>query len=210
MIRSSLTDSDMNPVVITVKELEVLLGISLLDGPQHMTGLSTPSNGAPQLSSDQGGSGITTACGGFMEFVNMDDINAGTEYRSTFMVRRLPRFLSVDQLELLMRSTGMLDDSYDLIYVPIFTGKAHANRGYAFINFKTPQLGALFVSLVRYSAETALSRQLAKCDIVYAHIQGRDDMISNLGRRATDGGTDILHMPRTSDGLVLPPGLKLY
>ena len=198
MIRSKITESDLSPVILTVKELEVLMGISLLESPKPLL--------PPQLNHQDSGS----ANSGFMEFVDMEKINSGKDFRTTFMIRRLPRFLSVDQLELLIRSTGMLDDSYDLIYVPIFTGKAHANRGYAFINFKTPQLGALFVSIVKYSLETALARQLAKCDIVYAHIQGRDDMISNLRRQTRDDEPVMHGMICTSDGLTLPPGLKLY
>lgn len=161
----------------------------------------------------------TTEAGSIMEYVNMDDLNSGRDTRTTFMIRRLPRYLSSDQLEVLVQSTGLLDDAYDLLYVPIFTGKAHANRGYAFINFRSPQLGALFVSIVKYSIDTALSKQLSKCDIVYAHIQGKDDMVDNLTRIRTPTSADALATPQATNGTAafymysnnnLPPGLKLF
>lgn len=163
----------------------------------------------------------TTEAGSIMEYVNMDDLNSGRDMRTTFMIRRLPRYLSSDQLEILIQSTGLLDDAYDLLYVPIFTGKAHANRGYAFINFRTPQLGALFVSIVKFSVETALSKQLSKCDIVYAHIQGKDNMVENLTRIRTPTSADALANPPMETAATfsymystannsLPPGLKLF
>ena len=166
----------------------------------------------------------TTEAGSIMEYVNMDDLNSGRDTRTTFMIRRLPRYLSSEQLETLVQSTGLLDDAYDLLYVPIFTGKAHANRGYAFINFRTPQLGALFVSIVKFSIDTVLSKQLSKCDIVYAHIQGKDDMVDNLTRirtptsgdsvlvagGASGGSSSFLYPGSMTNHNLLPPGLKLF
>ena len=147
------------------------------------------------------------AGGQYMEFVNLDDINAGRESRTTYMIRRLPRYISVDQLCFLMASSGLLSDAFDLIYVPVFTGKAHANRGYAFINFKSPQLGALFLTIVKHSTDSDLSRQLNRCDIVYAHIQSRDDMISNLSRIRSDSWNGSNADPTAPS---LPPGLMLF
>lgn len=140
----------------------------------------------------------------FMEFVNIDDVNSGRETRTTYMIRRLPRYMSVDQLVKLMVNAG-LGESYDLIYVPVFTGKAHANRGYSFINFRTAQAGALFLSILRYSTDTELSRQLGRCDVVYAHIQSKDDMVCNLTRVRADinSGSNKIEYP------TLPPGLLL-
>jgi hypothetical protein len=82
----------------------------------------------------------------------------------------------------MLNKSGYLCDAVDLIYVPVFTGKAHANRGYAFINFRSPQLGALFMTVVQHSTETELSKQLGRCDIVYAHIQSKEGMLANLIR----------------------------
>ena len=297
-VSDRLEDSDIIPLVLTLKELESVMGISLLPkgspspalAPLHedypLSGGSgknfynlssknlirasstvDSANGAfartrTSLSSSEGqgsisrmisidsnntspqpllrasstsSSGIvaqvkpnldgvtTTEAGGVMEYVDMDDLNSGKDARTTFMIRRLPRYLSSDQLESLIQSTGLLDDAYDLLYVPIFTGKAHANRGYAFINFRSGSLGALFVSIVKYSVDTALSKQLAKCDIVYAHIQGKDDMVENLTRIRTPTSTDdfsgLFYATTQTTGLVgssysnnnlLPPGLKLF
>lgn len=315
-VSSKLEDADIIPLVLTLKELESVMGISLLPKPQTSSSYSPVPSLAPlhedyplsgvgsknfysKLSSPQSGGGLnrnaaifrasstvdsaggaagiytravtdqsssisrmisidstvaggggmggiqrasstassgivaqvkspnldgvtTTEAGSIMEYVNMDDLNSGKDTRTTFMIRRLPRYLSSDQLESLVQSTGLLDDAYDLLYVPIFTGKAHANRGYAFMNFRTPHLGALFVSIVKFSVDTHLSQQLAKCDIVYAHIQGKDDMVDNLTRVRTGstptGGTTEMSMALGFAGSYyagsmannLPPGLKLF
>jgi hypothetical protein len=176
-------------------------------GMEAITGIGTFGIGA--------GATITEA-GSIMEFADMDELAEGRDSRTTFMIRRLPRYLDVDQLQILIESTGLLDDSYDLLYVPIFTGKAHANRGYAFINFKTPKLGGLFLSIIKYSSDSPISKQLSKCDIVYAHVQGRDDMVSNL-TRVRDTSIDSFQMHRFKapgnafgGGVNLPPGLKLF
>ena len=276
---SSVAKEDITPLVLTLKELESVMGITLLPpanggslesvdemkhhdywrpesstpiysdtldvmggssaGDKTLTiggsisrlatdtsstgGMMGGASGGSSMVFSRSGSGTVgigagttvTEAGSIMEFVNMDDLNSGRENRTTFMVRRLPRYLSVDQLEMLIESTGLLDDSYDLLYVPIFTGKAHANRGYAFINFKSPKLGAMFVSIVKYSVDTPLSKQLSKCDIVYAHIQGRDEMVSNLTRvRSVDSSPSaVSSAPTVAAQFInthLPPGLKLF
>jgi len=137
----------------------------------------------------------------FPELVNVGDLFSGAETRTTFMVRRLPRFISADQLKYLLSATGILENALDLIYVPVFTGKAHANRGYAFLNFKSPLLGALFISLLKDHVETELSTHLCRCDVVYAHIQTRELMLANLSRIR-----DAAWWPEPS----LPPGLLLF
>ena len=141
------------------------------------------------------------------EQVDIEKIENGTEQRCTFMVRKFPRYLSSDQFYLLMGETGLLDDAFDMLYVPVFAGgskKNHnGNRGYAFINFKTAQLGALFVSILRYSPETNLSRHLSSCEIVFAHVQGKIEMLSHfvLSRTSQDGSiANVANAP-------LPPGL---
>lgn len=98
--------------------------------------------------------------------------------RCTLMLRRFPRLLNASDLASLIDSTGFLVDSYDLIYVPAFAGKNHngSNRGYAFINFKSPELAVLFASFARGD----LTKRLNRCDIVYAHIQGKEAMLVRL------------------------------
>lgn len=142
--------------------------------------------------------GLSRESHNHLDFVKADDLNTGKESRTTFMIRRLPRYLTSEQVLQLLNRSGYLQDSADLIYVPVFTGKAHANRGYAFINFKSPQLGALFLTVVQHSSETELSRQLGRCDIVYAHIQTKDGMLANLMR---------IRQEPFMEELSVPPGL---
>ena len=152
--------------------------------------------------SEQSESNGKSAAPGYIEMVNLEEIQKGLETRSTFMIRRLPRFLTADQLVSLLASPGLLDGSYDLLYVPVFTGKNHANRGYAFINFKSAELGALFLSIVQCSTDSDLSKSLYKCDIVYAHVQGRLQMLGNLMRMRIE--------PSSVPHSQLPPGLLLF
>ena len=139
--------------------------------------------------------GLSKEGNNHLDFVKADDLNTGKESRTTFMVRRLPRYLTSEQVLQLLNRSGYLQDSADLIYVPVFTGKAHANRGYAFINFKSPQLGALFLTVVQHSSETELSRQLGRCDIVYAHIQTKEGMLANLMRIRQEPFLEELSVP---------------
>lgn len=151
----------------------------------NILGVSAASSFSSQGSVYSGAS-MRKVSGSHLDFVNADELNTGRDSRTTFMIRRLPRYLSCDQLLNLLNRSGYLKDSVDLIYVPVFTGKAHANRGYAFVNFKSPHLGALFMTVVRHSSETELSKQLGRCDIVYAHIQSKEGMLANLTRAPTD------------------------
>ena len=192
------------PLVLSLDELNVLMGslssALIVTRRNYLAPFRGTAGSAPRVTdtSPATGGGVTSSST-YMEFVDIDDINAGRDARTTYMIRRLPRYISVDQLCILMASTGLLADAFDLIYVPIFTGKAHANRGYAFINFKTPQLGALFLSIVKFSPETDLSRQISRCDVVYAHIQSKEDMVANLSRSRSEDGSESL-----------PPGLLLF
>jgi hypothetical protein len=180
----------MNRVVSTC-------AVPTLSLAENIIGVSATSSFSTQ-GSTYSGAAARKGSGSHLDYVNADELNNGRDTRTTFMIRRLPRYLSAEQLFSLLNRSGYLKNSVDLIYVPVFTGKAHANRGYAFINFNSPQLGALFMTVVCHSSETELSKQLGRCDIVYAHIQSKDAMLANL--------------TRVSDGLfwqepTVPPGL---
>ena len=223
---SALTDGQLAPVVLSHGELDFILGGSLGGiprGPQlvcrrdYLTDTESRQSATvrkfsgmefrlPSATSSLLSAGSTHFSHhahhtGRMQFVSVEDLNSGCELRTTFMVRRLPRYISVDQFNFLLQSTGILKDAADLMYVPVFTGKAHANRGYAFVNFKTPELGALFVTIIRHSPETDLAKQLGRCDIVYAHLQSKEEMIENL-TRVREG--PFWNQP------TLPPGLLIF
>jgi hypothetical protein len=227
---AALTDSQLAPVVLSRGEVEYILGGPhsgsprvpqivcrrdyLADSESSLGGTTVrkfsgmefrlPSASSSLFSSNSNPFSRAVSAvhpASRMQFVSVDDLNSGRETRTTFMVRRLPRYISVDQFNYLLQSTGILKDAADLIYVPVFTGKAYANRGYAFVNFKSPHLGALFVTIIRHSPETDLSKQLGRCDIVYAHLQSKEDMIANLAR-VREG--PFWNQP------TLPPGLLIF
>lgn len=204
-----------SPLVLTTRELDIILRLphdsslspSLLLDRGYLSNY-TLKNTCPQLTasvwadsySRRSAASNDTAPSVNLEFVNQDDLVSGRETRTTFMVRRLPRYLSVEQLRQLIEATGSLKDALDLIYVPVFTGKAHANRGYAFLNFKSTQQGAKFLSIIRNDSDSDLAIHLCRCDVVYAHIQSRELMLANLSRIR-----DAPWWPEPS----LPPGLLL-
>jgi hypothetical protein len=224
----SVANARCAPVVLSRAEASILLGLSLdkvtdpvdaelfdrkylseiqrtrnfygraatINLEEQLTGFSATSSISSQATHSSNGNRKYS----HLDFVNPDELNMGREQRTTFMIRRLPRYISSEQLVSLLNRSGYLRDSVDLVYVPIFTGKAHANRGYAFVNFRSPQLGALFMTVVRHSPETELSKQLGRCDIVYAHIQSKDAMLANLTRIPSGAYWNQA---------ILPPGLLL-
>jgi hypothetical protein len=222
----TLTLPKCAPVVLSQGEASILLGLSehhvppsqrIIFDRRYLLGAKgnlVESSSAPTISLEEQLVGVSATSSfstqgsysgqsgrkssSHLDYVNADDLNNGQDTRTTFMIRRLPRYISAEQLLNLLNRSGYLHDSVDLIYVPVFTGKSHANRGYAFVNFKSPQLGALFMTVVRHSSETELAKQLGRSDIVYAHIQSQKAMIENL-TRAPDG---IIWQEPT-----LPPGL---
>lgn len=205
------------PLVLTSRELGILLtlpqessrsSVPVLLNRMYLSNYTLKPNSAPAVgsllpassSAPSARSSENVPLSMFLEFVNVEELLSGIETRTTFMIRRLPRYISVEQLQHLIASTGILNDALDLIYVPVFTGKAHANRGYAFLNFKSPAVGALFMSIIRNNTSTELAFHLCRCDIVYAHIQSRELMLANLSRMR-----EAPWWPEPS----LPPGLLL-
>lgn len=104
-------------------------------------------------------------------------LRQGTESRLTFMIRKLPRFLTPERFKECILEIQPIDGSYDMIYVPVYMGKQGNNRGYAFINFVDKQRAAVFVELL---ALGNVPDDLVNCEIVFAHVQGKDNMINRL------------------------------
>ena len=103
----------------------------------------------------------------------------GEETRTTLMIRRLPRTVSETDLY------ALLGLSIDCVYLPLFRGRvssahqAHGfspsplkNRGFGFVNFVSPAAAAVFVQSLSLYGDV-----FAKSEIVFAHVQGKDNML---------------------------------
>jgi RNA recognition motif. (a.k.a. RRM, RBD, or RNP domain) len=109
--------------------------------------------------------------------VDSEALRNGTESRLTFMVRKLPRHLAAEHVKELFLAIAPIAKALDLLYVPVYNGKNGQNRGYCFVIFKTRTSAALFVDLL---ALKNVPDELTSCEIVFAHVQGKDNMIQKL------------------------------
>ena len=104
-------------------------------------------------------------------------LRAGTERRLTFMIRKLPRELTAEQVRQYMLSIPDIQGTFDLLYVPVYNGKQGNNRGYCFLNF-TGTLGA--ARFAEHLALRSVPDPLQSCEVVFAHVQGKANMLRRL------------------------------
>ena len=104
-------------------------------------------------------------------------LRQGRERRLTFMIRKLPRFLTAERFRDCILEIEPIRGSFDLVYVPVYNGKQGNNRGYAFINFVDTDCAGIFVEML---ALGNVPNDLTNCEIVFAHVQGKDNMIRRL------------------------------
>jgi hypothetical protein len=113
----------------------------------------------------------------------------------TVMIRKLPRGLTQDRLCNLVWKIEPLRGSFDLIYLPLCNGKTCLNRGYAFINFIDLQKANLFLLLL---ACGNVPDDIESCIAVWAHIQGKFDMLEHL-RVTSNTKRNVLSSPALFD-----------
>jgi hypothetical protein len=70
--------------------------------------------------------------------IDLSALQAGSEERTTIMVRNIPRKLSQSTILDILRYTFGPGDVFDFVYLPVDL-ENHINVGYAFINLKSPQ-----------------------------------------------------------------------
>jgi hypothetical protein len=158
------------PLLLTTEEAQALL----LNSPLA----SAQSRG--YLASDQL---LIQGTTGEHELLPVDSaaLRSGAERRLTFMLRKLPRHLTGEQVRNLMLTIEPIQDTFDLVYVPTYSGRSGSNRGYFFVNFKCTQGAALFVDLL---AIKNVPDALCSCEVVFAHVQGKQNMLRRLAESA--------------------------
>lgn len=109
-----------------------------------------------------------------------DRISRGDDRRTTVMVRNIPN--KYTQQLLLQELDETLHGTFDWLYLPI-DFKNRCNIGYAFVNFVHPR------HIVTLSLEFSGKRWRRfnsdkMCDVTYARIQGKDELIRHFQKSA--------------------------
>jgi hypothetical protein len=104
-------------------------------------------------------------------------LRAGKESRLTFMLRKLPRHLTAEQVRDRVMEITPIVNTFDLLYVPVYNGKQGNNRGYCFVNFVSVEGAATFAELL---ALRNVPDDLIPCELVFAHVQGKANMLRRL------------------------------
>ncbi|KAF4670788.1 hypothetical protein FOZ61_008804 [Perkinsus olseni] len=123
--------------------------------------------------------------------VNVEELlRTGNDKRTTVMIKRIPRRYTVAMLrdEIDRRCPALRNGGYDLLYLPVDTAKV-ANRGYAFINFRSPKHVLVFASAFQnyewpgqraHGPHQPANGEVKECEIYFAHIQGREETIRSV------------------------------
>ena len=174
---SGLSRGAFAPLLLTGEEAEALL--------LGHSSLSTSGQSRGYLASDQL---LILGMTGEHELLPVDSaaLSSGIERRLTFMLRKLPRYLTGEQVCTLMLSIEPIQGTFDLVYVPTYSGRSGSNRGYFFVNFKTTLGAAVFVDLL---ALKNVPDAFCQCEVVFAHVQGKANML----RRLIDSSTSLNH-----------------
>eukprot|EP00928_Gymnodinium_smaydae_P027420 TRINITY_DN21216_c1_g1_i1.p1 TRINITY_DN21216_c1_g1~~TRINITY_DN21216_c1_g1_i1.p1 ORF type:complete len:233 (-),score=40.55 TRINITY_DN21216_c1_g1_i1:232-930(-) len=112
---------------------------------------------------------------------DIESVEVTSELQSsdrTLLVRDLPCKVGYERLMKELKDLG-LDGCYDFLYLPKSLRDRHANRGFCFINFMSPEAVALFVAkFTSFRFEGIQSQKSAR--IGRASVQGRKANVARL------------------------------
>jgi hypothetical protein len=135
---------------------------------------------ALKKSSEVNSSSMSTVCApNMVEEEDLLRIDAGTESRTTLMIKKVPRKYTLDILRREVNEVLACRNPYDLLYLPVDSAKM-TNRGYAFINFTAPESVAVFVRAFRRREWAELNRRSKVAVIQWAYVQGRDATLAHI------------------------------
>ncbi|KAF4657598.1 hypothetical protein FOL47_008380 [Perkinsus chesapeaki] len=154
--------------------------------------------------------------------VNVEELlRTGNDTRTTVMIKRIPRRYTVAMLrdEIDRRCPALKNGGYDLLYLPVDTAKV-ANRGYAFINFRSPKHVLVFASAFQnyewpgqraHGPHQPANGEVKICEIYFAHIQGREETIRSVDPTGNKNATSPAYQSIGDDkcwvlGYNEPPG----
>jgi RNA recognition motif-containing protein len=116
-----------------------------------------------------------------------NDLNSSgiADSRTTLMIKKVPRKYTLDVLRREIDSVLSSSGAYDLLYLPVDSAKM-TNRGYAFINFKSPESVQAFIREFSNRPWTELNRRNKAASIHWAYVQGRDATLSHIKTNVLD------------------------
>mmetsp|Transcript_19697 Transcript_19697/g.41314 ORF Transcript_19697/g.41314 Transcript_19697/m.41314 type:complete len:567 (+) Transcript_19697:603-2303(+) len=143
---------------------------------------STASIGSGSSGGNNSGNGANPEAENNYLALNIDDVRAGKDCRSSLMVRNIPNKYTQ---QMLLSEFALADHGptkMDFFYLPI-DFKNKCNRGYAFVNFVDYQDIPAFVD--EYNSRGWKRFNSDKiCDITYARIQGKAAMLKRFENSA--------------------------
>ena len=138
--------------------------------------------------------------------INLMDIFQCKDLRTTLMIKNIPNKYTITSL--LKEINNNFKNTYDIFYLPIdYINKC--NLGFAFINFVEPFHIILFYEIYRGKKWKKFNSDKI-CDLLYAKIQGRNELISHfkkgkvLSFESEDKRPLILPVPHPLPKIYLP------
>ena len=105
------------------------------------------------------------------QVINLDDVAAGKETRTTVMIRNIPiKYLTKD----LEKELEAFEGKYDCLYMP-YDYDNDGNKGYAFLNLTNPYHVLLFYDYF-YSKSWMFYESKKICELNYANFQGIEEI----------------------------------
>ena len=133
-----------------------------------------------KLNSEVSCNSMSTVCTpNLVEEEDLRRVDAGLESRTTLMIKKVPRKYTLEILRREVDEVLACTNTYDLLYLPVDSAKM-TNRGYAFINFTSPESVAVFVRAFRSREWCELNRRNKVAVIQWAYVQGRDATLAHI------------------------------
>ena len=105
------------------------------------------------------------------QVINLEDVALGKETRTTVMIRNIPIKYTDQVLE---RELEQFEGKYDCLYMP-FDYENGGNKGYAFLNLKSPYHVLLFYEVFNNKCWMFFDSKKI-CELNYANFQGIDEI----------------------------------
>lgn len=114
---------------------------------------------------------------------------------TTLMIRGIPCSRTEEDMLELIHANGF-EGRYDFFYLPrsrrnLPASKKFSNLGYAFANFPNPDDCVKCMAALNGLVLDTKMRSTKVCEVVYARLQGLDELISHFGRRCRRKATTI-------------------
>ncbi|KAF4663007.1 hypothetical protein FOZ61_002015 [Perkinsus olseni] len=165
----------------------------------------------PITSQPGGGGGLMAMNGtnitGGMEPLDLEALlnNKEEETRTTLMMKKIPKYFTVFHLQQALDACCPYvsdEPCYDLLYLPADVHGV-ANRGFAFVNLRSPQHLVVFAAHVAnltfpagragHGGKAGGASGFKRCEVYFARIQGREATLANLEQSSNSNNGATFH-----------------